>query len=141
MDLAKVDLTPGAELPPMVRQTGFAHWNRYAAVNDEFVPIHMDDAAGREAGFPTAVGMGNLIWAYFHRLLRDGLGGAGRIEKISARYSQPNLRDSTITIRAKVAEAVATADGTRVVFELSAQDDADRQLVTGQATVLVSSAA
>jgi acyl dehydratase len=139
--MTQIDLTPGAELPAMVRQTGFAHWNRYAAVNDEFVPIHMDDAAGREAGFPTAVGMGNLIWSYFHRLLRDGLGGQGRIEKISARYSQPNLRDSTITIRAKVAEAVAAADGTRVVFELSAQDDADRQLVTGQATVLVSEGA
>lgn len=132
-----MDLTPGAELPPLVRKTGFAHWNRFAAVNDEFVPIHMDDQAGREAGFPSAIGMGNLIWAYFHRVLRDGLGGAGRIETISARYSQPNLRDSTLTVRAKVADVVDDVGGTRVVFDLLATDDADRQLVTGQATVLM----
>ena len=132
-----MDLTPGAELPPLVRKTGFAHWNRYAAVNDEFVPIHMDDEAGRAAGFPSAIGMGNLIWAYFHRLLRDWLDGAGRIETVSARYSQPNLRDSTLTLRARVTE-VSPADGaTRVVLELLAEDDAERRLATGQATVLV----
>jgi hypothetical protein len=39
----------GDELPPFVRTTGFDNWNRYAAVNDEFVPIHMDDDAGRAA--------------------------------------------------------------------------------------------
>ena len=136
-----MDLTPGAELPPMVRQTGFPHWNRFAAVNDEFVPIHMDDEAGREAGFPTAIGMGNLIWSYFHRLLRDWLGGRGRIEKISTRYWQPNLRDSTLVIRAKVAEVSEAGDGTRVVLELLAEDAADRRLVTGQATVVVTRAA
>jgi acyl dehydratase len=132
-----MDLTPGAELPPFVRTTGFEHWNRYAAVNDEFVPMHMDDEAGREAGFPTAIGMGNLIWAYFHRVLRDWLGEAGRIETISARYSLPNLRNSTLTIRAKVAEASEAAGEARVVFDLTADDDADRRLVTGQATVVL----
>lgn len=132
-----MDLTPGAEIPPLVRKTGFAHWNRFAAVNDEFVPIHMDDQAGREAGFPSAIGMGNLIWAYFHRLLRDWLDGAGRIEKISARYAQPNLRDSTLTVGAKVAEVSQAAGATRVVLDLVAEDDAGRRLVTGQATVLV----
>src|SRR5881398_3196658 len=36
-------VTIGTELPVFVRTTGFHNWNRYAAVNDEFVPIHMDD--------------------------------------------------------------------------------------------------
>jgi acyl dehydratase len=133
----RMDLTPGAELPPLIRQTGFAHWNRYAAVNDEFVPIHMDDAAGREAGFATAIGMGNLTWAYFHRLLRDWMGEDGRLETISARYSQPNLRDSTLILRGKVAEAADAGDGVRVQLELAAEDDAGRTIATGQATVLV----
>jgi acyl dehydratase len=132
-----VDLTPGAELAPFVRTTDFPHWNRYAAVNDEFIPIHMDDAAGQEAGFPTAIGMGNLIWSYFHTLLRDWMAGAGRIEKIGARYSHPNLRGSTVTIRAKVIETTELAGEARVVLELLASDDADRQLVTGHATVVV----
>jgi acyl dehydratase len=132
-----MDLTPGTELPPIVRRTGFAHWNRYAAVNDEFVPIHMDDEAGREAGFSSAIGMGNLIWSYFHCVMRDWLDGRGRIEKISVRYLQPNLRESVLTVRAKVAEVSEEAGATRVALELVAQDDAERQLVTGQATVVI----
>ena len=68
----------GEELPPFTRTAGFANWNRYAAVNDEFVPIHMDDEAGRAAGYPTAFGMGNLQWAYLHNLVRDWLGDERR---------------------------------------------------------------
>ena len=64
----------GDELPTFTRETGFANWNRYAAVNDEFVPIHMDDAAGEAAGNGGAFGMGNLQWAYLHNMLRSWVG-------------------------------------------------------------------
>ena len=44
--------------------------------HEEFVPIHMDDDAGRRAGNPGAFGMGNLQIAYLHALLLDyGKGG------------------------------------------------------------------
>ena len=36
------DVEAGDEIPTFVRQTDMMHWNRYAAVNDEFVYIHMD---------------------------------------------------------------------------------------------------
>jgi hypothetical protein len=81
--------------------------------------------------------MGNLIWSYFHCLMRDWLDGRGRIEKISVRYLQPNLRESVLTIRAKVSEVFEEAGASRVALELVAQDDADRQLVTGQAMVVL----
>ena len=39
-------------------------WNRYAAVNDKFVYIHMDDEAGGSAlNEQGAFGMGNLRYA------------------------------------------------------------------------------
>ena len=60
-----MDLTVDSEIPSFVRETGFENWNRFAAVMDEFVPLHMDDAAGQKAGFPGAIGMGNLQWAFF----------------------------------------------------------------------------
>ena len=41
------DVEEGFEIPTFERTTDFMHWNRYAAVNDEFVYIHMDDEAGR----------------------------------------------------------------------------------------------
>ena len=48
------DLIEGQEQPRFERRTDFANWNRYAAVNEEFVAIHMDDEAGRAAGLPSA---------------------------------------------------------------------------------------
>ena len=130
------DLSPGAELV-QVRTTGFAEWNRYAAVNDEFIPMHMDDDAGRAQGFPGAIGMGNLIWSYVHAMLRAAMGEGGRIEAVSARYWQPNLRNSTLTLRAKVVEASLDGEATRATLELLAEDEAQRRLMTGQAIVRV----
>jgi acyl dehydratase len=135
-----MDLTPGVELPSFVRTTGFAHWNRYAAVNEEFVPIHMDDEAGKAAGFPSAIGMGNLPWSYFHNMLRGWMGPKGRIDKVSAQYHQPNIRESTITAHGRIASVTPGPDGSRVVIELWVDDENDRKLVSGQATVTVTPA-
>src|SRR3954465_14143217 len=96
----------GVELPTFVRTTGFHNWNRFAAVNDEFVPIHMDDEAGRAAGFPSAFGMGNLLWAYLHNMLRDWIeesfAGAGRIVSMDLSFRAPNLRGQTVVARGTV---------------------------------------
>lgn len=58
-------------MPEFDRATDLANWNRYAAVNDKFVPMHMDDAAARAVGYPNAFGVGNLQWAYRRNMLRD----------------------------------------------------------------------
>ena len=64
-------------VPPFVRTTGLANWNRFAAVNDEFIDIHMDDEAARAVGMPGVFGMGNLRVSYLHNLLAGWLGDAG----------------------------------------------------------------
>jgi len=133
----QMNLTPGAEIPTFVRKQDFDAWNRYAAVNDEFVPIHMDDGPGREAGFPTAIGMGNLAWAYLHNMLRAWLGDAGEIRKISISYRQPNLRKSTVSTHGKITRVTAGAAGSEVELDLWVDDDAGRVLMNGQATVTV----
>src|SRR4051794_4165056 len=67
------DVTIGDELPAWSRKTDFMNWNRYAAVNDEFVYIHMDDEAGRSAlNEQGAFGMGNLRYAYIVNASRTG---------------------------------------------------------------------
>ena len=138
--MSQLDLTPGTEIPAFVRYADLHAWNRYAAVNDEFVPIHMDDEAGREAGFATAVGMGNLAFSYLHNILRAWAGEAGRIRKISVQYRQPVLRKTTVTTHGKITAATPTADGVEVELELWVDDDAGRALLGGQATVLVQAA-
>jgi acyl dehydratase len=134
----QIDLTPGAELPTITRHTGFENWNRYAAVNEEFVPIHMDDEAGKTAGFPTAIGMGNLQWSYYHNMLRGWLNGKGRINEISAQYANPNLRNTTITAHGRIAEVAEGPDGAKVTIDLWVDDDQDRKLSSGRAVVTVS---
>jgi acyl dehydratase len=128
-------LSVGDEIPPFVRTTGFAHWNRYAAVNEEFVPIHMDDAAGRDAGYPTAIGMGNLQWAFLHNVLREWMGDDGRIEQIACQFRSPNVKDQTVSARGRI-EAIRV-DGDRVRVDLAVWTEADGgdQLAPGTASV------
>ena len=69
------DVEVGTRIPTFVRTTHFEEWNRYAAVNDEFVPIHMDDTAGRAAGNESgAFGMGNLRLSYLVNMLQSWIG-------------------------------------------------------------------
>ncbi len=130
-------VTVGTELPVFVRTTDFHNWNRYAGVNDEFVPIHMDDEAGRAQGFPGAFGMGNLMWSYLHNLVRDWMGDDGRIVAIGCSFRSPNLRCMTIEARGTVI-AVRDEDSEHLVdLELSVvdHDNPDTVLVPATATV------
>jgi hypothetical protein len=86
------ELPVGLEFPAFERESGFAHWNRYAAVNDEFIGIHMDDDEGRAAGYPAAFGMGNLTWAYFHVALHRWLGDDCRIVSLSTQFRSAVVR-------------------------------------------------
>ncbi|MDT9592151.1 MaoC/PaaZ C-terminal domain-containing protein [Nocardioides zeae] len=131
----------GDVLPWLKRVPGLAHWNRFAAVNDEFVPIHMDDEAGRRAGYPGAIGMGRLQWAYVHVLLRSWLPDGGRVERVDLRFVAPNLRDRPVRVGGRVT-AVEEAGaggveraGCRVAVELVVEDDAGACLARGSARV------
>jgi acyl dehydratase len=130
-----MDVAVGDELPVFVRQPGFHHWNRYAAVNDEFVPIHMDDEAGRAAGYPSAFGQGNLQWSYLHDVVRQWMGEEGRIERMACSFRGANVKGQTVTARGRVT-AVAEEQGRRVVdLEVWTENDAGERLAPGTARV------
>jgi acyl dehydratase len=125
----------GDELPAFARTTGFHNWNRYAAVNDEFVPIHMDDEAGRAAGYPTAFGMGNLQWAYLHNLVREWLGDDGAIVSLKCQFRAANTKGMTVTARG-VVTAVRADGGHRFAdLDIWTEDDEGKKLAPGSATV------
>ncbi len=137
MAVDRATVTVGNELPVLVRTTGFHNWNRYASVNDEFVPIHMDDDAGRAQGFPGAFGMGNLMWSYLHNLVRDWMGDDGRIVSMGCSFRSPNLRGMTVEARGTVTAVRVEGDETLVDLALAVVDhDApDTVLVPATATV------
>jgi len=127
----------GDTLPAFQRTTGFHNWNRYAAVNDEFVPLHMDDEAGRAAGFPTAFGMGNLQFAYMHNMIRSWTDAEGWITRIGCQFRSVNTRGMTVTTRG-VVTAVREGDGTRTIdLDVWTEDGDGNKLAPGTATVTV----
>ncbi len=125
----------GEEIEPFVRQTGLHNWNRYAAVNDEFVPIHMDDEAGRAAGYDTAFGMGNLQWSYLHNVLRAWMGDDGRIERLSCQFRGPNLKGQTVSARGRVTAVRPGAERVEIDLEVWTENQDGEPLAPGTATV------
>jgi acyl dehydratase len=129
-------LSVGDEIPPFRRKTGLENWNRFAAVNYEFVGIHMDDEAGKAAGMPSAFGMGNLQLSYLHSMLRGWLGDGGTIHSVSCQFRSPNLKGQTVIARG-VITAVRSEGGKRIVdLEILTEDETGTKLCPGHATVV-----
>jgi acyl dehydratase len=130
-----MDAQVGQELPTFERMAGFHAWNRYAAVNQEFVPIHMDDDAGRNAGNPGAFGMGNLQVAYLHALLRQWMGDDGRIVSVACQLRAPSLRGLRTIARGRVTAVREVAGETLVDLEVWTETEEGTVLAPGTATV------
>jgi acyl dehydratase len=135
MALDRSALKPGYNVPAFTRVAGFHNWNRYAAVNSEFVDIHMDDAAGQRAGYPGAIGMGNLTIAWYHAMLREWLGRTGRIVSFRGQFRSPALKGDTITCSATISDVTEAAGVTRIQLDLNAENERGDKVMPGTAVV------
>lgn len=126
-----VTFAVGTAIPDFTRTTSFGNWNRYAAVNDEFIDIHMDDAAAQRAGMPAAFGMGNLRVAYLHNALGAWLGDGGRILDVSVRFKALNQKGDELAASAVITEV----DGDRATLELHVRNQDGAETVEGTAIV------
>lgn len=136
MTQAPTELAVGSEIPVLERTTGLHNWNRYAAVNHEFVDIHMDDDAGKAAGYPSAFGMGNLQWSYLHTLLRNWMGEEGRIVKLACQFRSANVKGQVVTAHGKIT-GVRDEGGSEVLVDLEiwTDNDSGQVMAPGTATV------
>jgi acyl dehydratase len=95
----------GDTLPRWSRITDIMHWNRYAAVNDEFLYFHMDDEAGRAAlNEQGAFGMGNLRFAYLHNALEAAFGEGAAVRELSCQFRSINQKGDHLTVTGAVTE-------------------------------------
>jgi acyl dehydratase len=130
-----MDVEIGQEIPTFERMSGFHAWNRYAAVNDEFVPIHMDDEAGRNAGQPGAFGMGNLQVGYLHAMLSQWFGDEGRVVRLGVQFRAPNIRGLRTIAGGKVT-GVREENGEKIVeLDVWTKTEEGTPLAPGTATV------
>ena len=134
------DVRVGDEMLPWSRTTNFMHWNRYAAVNDEFVPFHMDDEDGRKAGNQQgAFGMGNLRYAYLANALRDWIGDEAEIREIGCQYRAINQKNDTLSVVGKVVEKDVVDGENRVRLETNVMNQNGEATCPGHAVVVLPS--
>ena len=132
------DVQPGDLLPAWSRTTDFMHWNRYAAVNDEFMPFHMDDDDGRRAGNPAgAFGMGNLRFAYMLNALQAWIGDAAEVRELACRYRVMNQKHDELTVVGRVVAAELVGDEGQVRLEIDVTNQKGESTCPGHATVVL----
>ncbi len=129
----------GDELPAWSRKTSFAEWNRYAAVNEEFVPFHMDDEAGRRAGNEQgAFGMGNLRYAYIVNALHDWIGDEGIVREVGCQYRAINQKEDVLTVTGTVTEKSSEAGENRIRLDINVVNQDGGATCPGHAVVVLS---
>lgn len=112
------DVEVGQAIPGFTRKTDLMNWNRFAAVNDEFIPIHMDDEAGRQwRNVQGAFGMGNLRTAYIHNMVRNWAGDEAEIREFSIQFRGINQKNDLLTTTGKVVEKTVEGDDHLVRIE------------------------
>ncbi|MBI4329129.1 MAG: hypothetical protein HY685_04605 [Chloroflexi bacterium] len=129
------DVKVGQEIPTFVRRTDYMNWNRYAAINEEFVYFHMDDEAGRAAGQKAGFGMGNLRFAYMHDLLREWIGDEGVIKMVSAQYRGFNFKNDVLTTKGVVTDKRVEGGEHLVDLDLQVVNQSGENTAPGKATV------
>ncbi len=136
MTVSFEDIQIGDKLPAWSRKTSFAEWNRYAAVNEEFVPFHMDDEAGRRAGNEQgAFGMGNLRYAYIVNALREWIGDDAIVREVGCQYRAINQKDDVLTVTGEVTAKKAEDGENRVYLDINVVTQTGAPTCPGHAVV------
>ncbi len=111
------------------------HWNRYAAVNDEFVYIHMDADYAKSIGQPDVFGMGNLRLAYLHNMLRSWVGEEGDIQRVGCQYRALNFREDVLTAHGKITRKYQEDGACLVDLDVWVDNQSGDNTCPGSATV------
>jgi acyl dehydratase len=133
------DVKVGDTVPAYSRKTGFMNWNRYAAVNDEFVFVHMDDEAGKAAGQPGAFGMGNLRWSYVLNALRSWAGEGGDVREMSMQFRAINHKNDVLTTTCTVTEKKVEDGEKRIYLDVNVVNQDGAAGAPGKAVVALPS--
>lgn len=134
------DVSVGDKLPAWSRKTDFMSWNRYAAVNDEFIYIHMDDEAGRKAqNDKGAFGMGNLRYAYIVNALAAWIGDEAEIREIGCQFRAINQKNDVLTVVGTVKDKVVQDGEHRVILDIDVVNQNGEPTCPGHAVVVVPS--
>jgi acyl dehydratase len=132
-------LAAGQEIPTFVREGTVQHWGRFAAVEVvHFVGHHFDDEVARQEGFEAAFIMAPLQTSYLHAMLRDWMGGGGRLLSLDIRFRRPLVRGRTLTAGGRITAVRRNQGQVFVDLDVWETDDLGELLAPGTATVVLS---
>jgi acyl dehydratase len=129
------DVEVGQTIPVFERKTDFMHWNRYAAVNEEYVYVHMDDEAGRAAGQGAAFGMGNLRWAYVLNALRGWIGDEAEVKELGMQFRAINFKNDVLRTEGVITEKKQENGENLVALTINVVNQNDEKTAPGRAVV------
>jgi acyl dehydratase len=129
------DVEVGQTIPMFERKTDFMHWNRYAAVNEEYVYVHMDDEAGRAAGQGAAFGMGNLRWAYVLNALRAWIGDEAEVKELGMQFRAINFKNDVLRTEGVITEKKQVDGENLVELTVNVLNQKDEKTAPGRAVV------
>lgn len=129
------DVEVGQSIPVFERKTDFMHWNRYAAVNEEYVYVHMDDEAGKAAGQGAAFGMGNLRWAYVLNALRGWIGDEAEVKELGMQFRAINFKNDVLRTEGVITEKKQENGENLVVLTINVLNQKDEKTAPGRAVV------
>jgi acyl dehydratase len=130
----------GQQLPVFSRKTDLMHWNRWAAIYDEFLYYHMDDERAIENGQPSSIGQGRIRVSYAHTLLRNWIGDEGLILKIDVQMRGINFKNDEIECLGRVTAKSKDSSGSWLIqIEIDIKNQEGRTISPGKATVMLPS--
>lgn len=136
------DVTVGDKIPNFVRETHFPEWNRFAAVNYEFIPIHMDDVEGKKAGNEIgAFGMGSLRASYLVNMLSDWIGDEAEIREMSYQFRGINNQHDVLTCTGEVIDKAVVDGENQVRLKIDVVNQKGESTTPGEAVVVLPSKA
>jgi acyl dehydratase len=98
----------------------------YAEASGDHNPIHLDDEFARSVGLPGVIAHGMLQMGLAARVAVEAAGGAGRLRRLTCRFSGMVRPGDTITFRAeetdgKVDITAVNQEGQPVLTKASAE--------------------
>jgi acyl dehydratase len=123
------DRMPERRIPPFTT----AHLLAYARASGDTNPLHLDSELAKEVGLAAPPVHGMLLLASFEPALRDWRPDL-RIERLSARFTQPILVGEGVTLSARVVRAETDARP-RVLLRLLANGASRAPAVVGEAVL------
>lgn len=129
---------PGASFITICAPVTTTQLVRYAGASGDFNPIHYDHAYAVDAKLGGVIAHGMLTMAFMGRALTDRIGPAGRVTRISARFTAPVRPGDAVEVTVTVLARRERCDGQEMDCDLKAATGG-QSVANGTATLAWSS--